>query len=262
MDIVESHVHVSLSKFPRFEEYLLAMSRAGISAAILSQNIGNFDNDYLIQCAKQEPKKFRAIIMLDFQDPNIELEIKSLSMNPEVIGVRLWAKSSGPLEDPLRIWRAIYESGLIASVRGPIADINGRFFHSVVNEFPHLRIRLEHLGSFRFSMDSKEEFEKMMDLARFPNIYLMWAGFLANSDFDYPFEDAYPFLLRCFENFGPERIMWSGDWNRPTVQGRVGAYKESIDFMYEKLSFLRMRNCDVESIMGATARDFFRFAKK
>lgn len=257
--VFESHIHVYRNQFPTFTDYVKNMAKMNIDGAILSQNIGNPDNQYLIDCARSDLTNFGVVAMSDYKDPLIVSKIRELGATSAVIGIRLWARTSGTLDDPLAIWRMIYDSGLIASVRGPLSDINGSFFRNVVREFPGLKIRIEHLGSFKFSQGPKNDFSDFLELAEFPNVYLMWAGYYVNSDRSYPYEDAHPFLASSLKRFGSNRIMWSGDWNQDAVNGDSEGVRLSIEMISEQIARNGGNREDSLNIFRRTAREFFGF---
>jgi L-fuconolactonase len=258
--IVESHVHVARQKFPRAERYLEDMADLGISKAVISQNIGNFDNEYLIEVASRFPNTFKVIVMIDLEHPTAVSEISNLKGHKYAVGVRLWANSKGSGADGLEIWKAIYESGLVASVRGPLGEINSDHFHRVLKEFPRLRIRFEHLGSFNYSQNQGTDFETFMKLSRFESVHLMWAGFYANSGENYPFRNVAKFLKQSLDAFGPERIMWSGDWNADVEKGSAKVCRESLELFSKRLLLSELTDQELDWIMGKTVEKFLNWS--
>jgi len=259
-NIVESHVHVAREKFPRVERYLDAMADLGISRAVISQNIGNLDNQYLIDSATRFAGKFKVIVMLDLESPTVVSEILNLKNHPDVVGVRLWASTKGAGNNKLEIWQAISEAGLIASVRGPLDQINGAHFRKVLNEFPELKIRIEHLGSFNFSQDKGADFDLFIKISKFENVHLMWAGFYANSGESYPFKNTTKFLQQSLKVFGHQRIMWSGDWNADIKSGSVEVCRQSIELFTKRLLLSEMTDQELDWIMGKSVDKFLNWS--
>lgn len=258
-NIVESHVHVARQKFPRIERYLEDMPLLGISRAALSQNIGNYDNQYLIDAAIRFPDRFKVIVMLDYESLTIKEDIANLRNHPEVVGVRLWANTKGSGSDDMQIWREIYKAGLVASVRCSVDQIYSDHFVKVLTQFPRLKIRIEHLGSFNFSKDKEVDFDLFMKISRFENVHLMWAGFYANSGKDYPFFNSASFLRRSLEMFGAQRIMWSGDWNADIEHGSLRVCRESAELFSKRLLLAELRDEELDWIMGRTADNFLNW---
>jgi len=258
-NIVESHVHVAREKFPRVEKYLEDMSDLGISRAVISQNIGNLDNQYLIEVATRFAGKFKVIVMLDLESPTVVSEILNLKNYPDVVGVRLWASTKGSGNNELEIWQAISEAGLIASVRGPLDQINGAHFQKVLNEFPKLKMRIEHLGSFDYSQEREADFDLFMKISRFENVHLMWAGFYAYSGESYPFKNTTKFLQQSLKVFGHQRIMWSGDWNADIENGSAQVCRESIELFTKRLLLSEMTDHELDWIMGKSVDKFLNW---
>jgi L-fuconolactonase len=258
-NIVESHVHVAREKFPRVERYLEDMATLGISRAVISQNIGNLDNQYLIDVATRFPGKFKVIVMLDLASPTVVTDILNLRDYPDVVGVRLWASTKGSGNNQLEIWQAISEAGLIASVRGPLDQINGSHFQKVLNEFPKLNIRIEHLGSFDYSQDQEADFDLFMKISQFENVHLMWAGFYANSGENYPFKNTTKFLQQSLKVFGHQRVMWSGDWNADIENGSAQVCRESFELFTKRLLLTELTDHELDWIMGKSVDKFLNW---
>jgi L-fuconolactonase len=255
-DVAESHVHVSRQKFPSVESYLSEMTSLGISKAILSQNIGNSDNEYLIESVRKFPDRFRAMAMFDYQDEKTPSLINSLRDVPEIIGVRLFADSGEGTGNPVAIWEAIRANKWIASVRGPIAKLDSPFFRGILQEFSDVKIRIEHLGSFKFTEDHSSDFDVILELSEFSNLYIMWGGFYANSSRPYPYPDALPYLKSSFRAYGSERIMWTGDWNANIPQGDSSGCRDSIRLFSERRILPEMSDVEIEFLMGRTLINF------
>jgi L-fuconolactonase len=251
-EVSESHVHVSRQKFPPVESYLNEMTSLGISKAILSQNIGNGDNEYLIESVRKFPDKFRAIAMFDYQDEQTPSLINSLKDVPEIIGARLFADSGEGSGNPLAIWEAIRENNWIASVRGPIAKLDAPFFRGILQEFSDVKIRIEHLGSFKFTEDRSSEFDVILELSEFSNLYIMWGGFYANSSRQFPYLDAAPYLKSSLRAYGAERVMWTGDWNANIPQGDSQGCRDSIRLFSERRILPEMSDEEIDFLMGRT----------
>jgi len=258
-NIVESHVHVAREKFPKVERYLEDMATLGISRAVISQNIGNFDNQYLIDVSAQFVGKFKVIVMLDLESPTVVSDILSLRKYPDVVGVRLWASTKGPGSNDLEIWKALADTGLIASVRGPLDQINSVHFQKVLTEFPELKIRIEHLGSFNFSNDKEADFDLFTKISRYENAHLMWAGFYANSGEDYPFRNTAKFLQQSLNVFGHQRIMWSGDWNADIENGSYQVCRESLELFTKRLLLSELKDQELDWIMGKSVDKFLNW---
>ncbi|MBB5082161.1 amidohydrolase family protein [Nonomuraea endophytica] len=228
--IIDSHVHVGTWKYPEISAYLPEL--AEVDAAVLVQFVGNTDNSYLLRCAEAHPGRFAVIAMVDTETHGAPAHVARLAASPHVKGVRLWAATRSPGPDPYALWRAIAAAGLVASVRGPLADIADPAFATLLDEVPGLTVRLEHLGFTTYPDADPAHFSGFLALAERPLVHTMWAGFHANSGRPYPHPDADPFLREAVAAYGARRITWSGDWNRPDPA--PGDYKSAINHVLER----------------------------
>jgi predicted TIM-barrel fold metal-dependent hydrolase len=253
--IVDGHVHVGLTKYRPVEEYLADMDRCHIAQAVLVQYIGNADNSYLIRCVRAHPTRFAAVAMVDLDRADAPQRIDDLAATGTIAGVRLWAATRSPGPDRLAVWRAIERNGLVATVRGPFDQIIRASFAAIVDELPTLRVRLEHLGFFRYGRD--DGFEHFLRLAQRPNVYTTWSGYYEYSADPYPHRDAMPYLERSLEAFGASRIMWSGDWNRSDLTDHSSPrdYPDAIRLITEHCTFLSAEQR--EWILGRTSARLF-----
>lgn len=260
--LIDAHVHVGLTKYQPLENFRADMDSHGVDGAVLVQYVGHYDNSYLIDCVRQDPTRYTAIAMIDLESTSATDEVARLARNPEISGVRLWASTRSPGADPHAIWRALAEHGLVATVRGPIDDIIDPEFVDIVEQFPGLHFRLEHLGFFRFSstVEARKDFDEFLELARRPNTSTMWSGFYDFSATPYPHPDATPFLRDAVAAFGANRIAWSGDWNRPDLTDDFGPddYANTIRHV-KQADFLSDQ--DREWIFGQTTATIFRMGK-
>jgi len=251
MRLVDAHVHVGPPKYPSVEDYLTAMAPAGVEQSVLVQHVGNTDHRYLYRCFAAHRGRFALVGMIDPRQPSAAAQVDDLAA-AGFAGLRLWAASRSPGPDPLAVWRAADRNHLVVSVRGPFTDIAHPDFAALLDELPGLVVRLEHLGFFRYGADFG--FDAFLRLADRPQVFTMWSGYYAYSGAGYPYPDATPYLRASLAAYGPERIMWSGDWNR-TQTATDAEYRAAIQHVTDHLDFLTRD--DQEWILGRTAAAVF-----
>jgi predicted TIM-barrel fold metal-dependent hydrolase len=232
--IVDSHVHVGRPKYPPVEQYLAEMDEVGIAQAVLMQYIGNPDNGYLADCVRRYPGRFVAVAMIDADAPDAPDQVAALADDGGFAGLRLYAASRSPGADRFAVWRALAEHNLVASVRGPLADLAHPEFAGIVAEFPELSFRLEHMGFAVYPevAADRSDFDRFLALAAWPNTSTMWSGFYLNAATGYPYPDAEPYLREAVAAFGPQRMMWSGDWRREP-NPPAGYYIEAVQHVVD-----------------------------
>lgn len=217
--VIDAHVHVGTRKYRPVEDFRADMDRHGMRRAVLVQFLGNTDNRYLETVIAADPDRFAGIGLVDPGDIDAAAQVRTIAKRGLFRGIRLpaTARSAGP--DPLLVWRLIAENGLVASVHGAFQPVVDGAFCDLLEALPDLHVRLEHLGGVMMGSEPPpyDRFRRFLELAARPNTTTTWSGFFLNAATPYPYPDADPFLRMTLEAFGADRIMWSGDWNRPDL---------------------------------------------
>jgi predicted TIM-barrel fold metal-dependent hydrolase len=91
-------------------------------------------------------------------------------------------------------------------------------------------------------------FRALLDLARFPNVYVKLSGFHHWCPDRYPYSSAMPFIAAAVAAFGADRCMWGSDF--PHVLAGCG-YVRCRNFLPREARFLGA--AQLETIMGGTA---------
>jgi L-fuconolactonase len=260
MLLVDAQVHVGLTKYRRLESYLPELEAAGVEKAILVQYAGNTDNSYLLECVRSQPGRFAGIAAVDHDDARGPSQIARLAELGVCSSVRIPAGARTPGPDPLAVWRAVNDAGLVATVQGPFTDIADPWFAEVVTALPELPIMLEHIGCFRYGVDSG--FSTLLALGKRPNVYTMWSCFYRFSQEVYPHKDAWPHLAEALEAFGPQRILWSADINRGD-QGlgeTQDDYRRALDLILDRVA--ELDEGDRRDILGLNAARVYGLSGK
>jgi L-fuconolactonase len=208
--VIDTHVHLGPPKYQGREEFLGAMNAEKLDAAVLVQHMGNFDNTYLAQTRSADPARFAAIAIVE----------RAADVDPVIaagfLGLRL-APGGLPGADGGAVFDALDPHAAVVSVTGPFDDVATAQFRQTVRAHPRLHFRVEHVGGFRYgiSAEDKERFGQLLLLADEPNVTLMWSGFWLNAGSQFPYQNTHNYLGETLAAFGSDRIMWSGDWNRP-----------------------------------------------
>lgn len=256
--ILDAHVHVGLDKYRPIDEFETDAAHCGVDRAILVQHLGQYDNSYLAACVRRAPDRYAGIAMVDVDSPHACEDIEAVAADGAFAGVRLEARTRSAGFEPLQIWRAIADNGMVASVRGPLEDILDPGFLAMLEELPGLPVRLEHGAFFRYGHSSDAELEGVLALAARPHTYLMWSGYYDFSAWSYPHPDAFAFLRATLAAYGASRIMWSGDWNRNDLDPHRPDeyYRQAVSYLDKELDFVG--DDELPDLMEGSALSFLR----
>ncbi len=115
------------------------------------------------------------------------------------------------------IYETAEEVGLpiFNSTHGGCAHIAG-----VAERHPGLTLIVDHIGVAQHPVSPPETMswgplDDLIELAKYPNVYVKLCGAPLLSDQNYPYEDIWPNLNRLFDAFSYDRVMWGSDYTRP-----------------------------------------------
>jgi predicted TIM-barrel fold metal-dependent hydrolase len=262
--IIDPHVHVWKND-PRYPwakettdppkqdalpETLLELMKAnGVSGTILIQVIYyRWDNSYVFDVIEKYPKSFRGVCRINPESPSAPADLARLSKKPGFAGVRLspgpgpegdWI--NGPLMEPLwNLTRNLGSTMTILTETTRLPDVA-----KLIGKFRDLDVVIDHMADC--TIDKREELQKLLDLARFPNVYIKISHMWKVSKQNYPYVDTHDMVHRIYDKFGPRRLMWGTDW--PLVEDYCG-YAKALSLVRDELKFLNTE--DKEWILGKT----------
>lgn len=284
MEKVDAHVHVFdrvSEEFPRTtselapaerearaETLLAEMDQAGIDRAVLIDMGGTAleHHRYVTHCVERWPGRFTATGLVDLAHPDPPARLRELAAATRIEGVRL-----GKLGDPgVRnvselpvhgLFQVASELGLNINVYG--APSNLGCVAMLAGAFPGVIISLDHLGICpstplqpdrwrrpRFSAEPlpPPSYPQVLELARFPNVYIKVSGEYAFSKEPYPYADMKPMVEEVYRTFGPERMMWCTDFPWIVEEPGYGRLAVLLDHHLPDLS-----KAERELIMGGNA---------
>jgi predicted TIM-barrel fold metal-dependent hydrolase len=115
---------------------------------------------------------------------------------------------------------------------------------------PGLKIIVDHMGFARETADSeaKAGAERIVALARYPNVYVKVSALPCYSSEPYPFRNLHDPLKRVIDGFGAKRSFWGSDYSRLP---RSCTYRQAVTMFTDELDFLSAS--DLEWVMGRAA---------
>jgi predicted TIM-barrel fold metal-dependent hydrolase len=288
MDKVDVHVHVfaKLSdRFPRevgglapadkegtAEQLLGEMDAAGVDRTVLIDMGGTRIeyHGYVTHCVRTWPDRFTATGLVDVNDPDPPARLKELVEATGIEGIRLGDLGDPGAENPedlktYPLFQCADELGININIYTRDAQIAG--VEMLAEAFPGVNISLDHLGVMpttplvvdrwgrpRFDDEPlpPATYPRVLDLARFPNVYIKVSGEYAFSKLPWPYQDMKPMVEQIYQAYGPERMMWCTDF--PWILEEPG-YQRLVDLLDYHLPSISKEEKD--QIKGGTALEIW-----
>jgi len=205
---------------PDVDQALAWMDEAGVETAAAVQQNGRygFDNSYTLDCAQAHPHRFRAVVVLDAQDPDTPGHLREMVSKRHIAGLRLTGpKDPHPWLDSdqaLQTWATAQDLGLTMDILYAPQRFSAeaqQAFLRVAQRFPRVRIVVDHLGWP--ALGGAPDFGLERSPAGWlnqPNVF-----FKFSSTNLYILEEAKiperPYLRFLVDRVGARRILWGSD---------------------------------------------------
>jgi len=248
MEKIDVHVHVfdRLSEeFPRqtsglapaereatAETLLEKMDASGIDRAVLIDMGGAAleYHQYVTHCVRRWPDRFTATGLVDMNDEDPPDRLRELVEATGIEGIRLGGLGEPGVERAEEL--KVYGLFQVADELGLNINIYGRgdqvgCIGLLAAAFPGVNISLDHLGicpttplvpdrwvrpRFADEVLPPASYPQIMELAKYPNVYVKVSGEYAFSKVPYPYGDMKSMVKEVYRTFGPERMMWCSDF--------------------------------------------------
>lgn len=236
--VIDAHMHVwasDLQRYPYAHPYTTNypgmphagtvemlvddMDRNGSTHCVLIQTVCHgWDNRYIVDCVRRFPTRFRGHGLIDPTDPKVADKLEYWTKEHGLVGMRFSAiyyvdgKNGGDgwldAEHSRALWlraeklRSIFNFFISAKQLPRLAKLAAAH--------PQARFIVDHLAQIDLrAADPEPDIHLLLDIARQPNVWVKVSELssVAKSR-TYPFEDAYPFVKRVYEVFGPDRLLF------------------------------------------------------
>ena len=273
MRTIDPHVHVWKSD-PAFPyapetknppakdatpEMLLELMQAnGVEKTVLVQVIHyRWDNTYTAHALKTYPDKFMGVCRVNPEDPEAPDNLSYWTEQHGFHGVRLspaldssgdWF--TGPLMDPL--FKRAEDLGvpmLILTGPGRLPDLA-----ALLERHSDLNVSIDHMADCQ--PDDAVGVQRLLDMARYPGVYVKLSHTWGISRESYPWRDAHDLVKRVYDTFGAKRLMWATDW--PVCLNSNAAYAQTLTVVRDEMDFFSPE--DLEWIMGKTTLTLWPFS--
>ena len=266
--IVDAHLHVwrAMPDYPAssvtavsphsdvpLELLLDYMDEYGVERAVLVQPMyPGEDNSYVADCAAAQPERFAAVCVVDPRAPGADERLDYWVRQRGCRGLRLrprfpaeFASFGDPSTYPL--WERARDLGIAVNLLANPEHLPTTA--SLAQRFPDVPILIDHIGHPDASAGvSAPGFQKLLDLAQYPNVYVKVSGYYYYSQQRYPYADCHAFFRALYDRFGAARLVWGSDF--PHVLLKTG-YRRSLLMQERVYSFLSQS--DLDQIMGENA---------
>ncbi len=248
--MIDSHVHV-YKRDPRFPyapgqrhpqqdasaEMLIKLMHAnGVARTVLIQVIYYlWDNSYVLSVLKRYPRLFHGVCRVNPEDPAApdhlshltEEGFRGVRLSPAAGAAGDWIR--GPRMPPL--WRRCSQLKVpmtILTVPSRLPDLV-----PLIQANPDLTVVIDQMASC--PVGRPDLLQLLLDLARFPRVYVKISNLWVVSRQPYPYPDAQQMARRIVDSFGADRIMWSTNWPVSLKQlpydRIVDLYRDHLDFV-------------------------------
>jgi len=214
--------------------YLARLADEGIDRAVFVQPepYGD-DHSLILDCLRRTPSdRFKGTSLFYPKDPNSPEKLTALiRREPRIVSTRFHKLRGNSdyfdtfADDGVRaLWKRAVDLGLVIELH--IGPQYGLQVSQAIAEFPGCKVLIDHLAEPETG--NAIDYANVLDLARFPNVYMKMSE-LENMAKDPPFfESLIPFTRRVIEEFGPERTVWSGGSPRIADMHMTGYTQDEI----------------------------------
>jgi L-fuconolactonase len=270
--IVDAHVHVwramrdyptptttavsPLSDVP-VELLRQYMDEYGIDRSVLVQpQYPGEDNSYVADCAAADPARFAAVCVVNPINPGAADRLEYWVRERRCRGLRLRPRfpSEGVVFGSLAtlpLWERAHALNIVISLLANPEHLPA--VASLADQFPDVPIVLDHMAHPDVAAGPQAQaFQALLNLARYPHVYIKVSGYYYYSRQSYPYADCHALFRALYDCFGPTRLIWGSDF--PHALLKVG-YRRSVLLQQRVYPFLSQ--ADLELIMGRNAERLY-----
>jgi predicted TIM-barrel fold metal-dependent hydrolase len=267
--LIDAHVHV-FAHDPQFPfapgakppaqdatpEMLLELMRAnGVARTVLIQVIHyKWDNRYLGSVLKKYPQYFQGVCRVNPLDPAApdhlsqltEEGFRGLRLSPAATADGDWIR--GALMPPL--WKRCAELRVPMTILAPVTRLPDLI--PLIEANPELNVVIDHMADC--PLHRPDLLAKLLDLARYPRVYVKISDLWIVSQQPYPYLDAQQQLQRVHAAFGAKRLMWDTNW---PVSLQQLPYARIVELYRDRLRFFSAE--EHEEILYKTVQRLWPF---
>ena len=112
----------------------------------------------------------------------------------------------------------------------------------MAERFPGVTVVIDHMAMIDISAPDSQGFGPLLDLAKFPNVYIRTTMVNLSKTKELPYRDVWPFLRRLYDRYGAKRMVYANFFEYVVI-------KDLVPFFTAE---------DKEWILGRTAMKIYR----
>jgi predicted TIM-barrel fold metal-dependent hydrolase len=228
---------------------LLEMDAAGVNRVVIVPPSWEGDrNDLATAAAVSHPQRFATMGRLDPQNPRSRGQITSWRKQPGMLGLRFTFHipvlvsliTEGHMD---WVWGEAERAGVPIYVLVPHALVH--LIDDVAQRYPALKLVMDHLALSSSKKDAAafDEFDKLLTIAKRPNVAAKVSALPCYSTDTYPYRSLHGYIRQAYDAFGPQRLFWGSDLSRSPI-----SYRQHVTMFTEEIPWLNTQ--DKEWIMG------------
>jgi predicted TIM-barrel fold metal-dependent hydrolase len=293
LEVIDAQVHANrilpnwseASPGAAVEAAVAAMNAVGVDALLHDEYAGVDSEDHILpgvlgpsvawrsespfgeEAIRRYPERFAYITRVDERDPDLEALVSSVRRAPGRLALRVIKVSPTDLVQDVengrfdRLFAAAETSAVPVFMT---ISLKPEALEPHLTRHPDLQLILDHCGvAFpRDDVESADRYrgiDRLLALARHPNLAIKWCHIERLAADRYPFNDAVPQLRRVVDAFGAHRIMWGSDWTEsidPLRSSRPCNWSQALRYLSDSQAF------DAEEkrwMLGKTIRSILRW---
>lgn len=231
------------------EELLREMDAAGVSRVVIVPPSWEGDRNDLARAAvKAHPTRFAIMGRFNPEAPDAKQVIQGWRNQSNMLGMR-FSFHIPVLQQPLLdgkydwVWREAEKQGIRLMILVPQNMVQA--IDDVAARYPDLKIVMDHMAltSGKPFDETFRDFDKLLLIAKRPNVGVKASALPCYSAEPYPFARVQAYARKAYEAFGPQRTFWGSDLSRSPVP-----YRSQIDMWLNDAPWLKPE--DKEWVMG------------
>ncbi len=210
--------------------YLQRMGEEGIGKGVIVQPepYGD-DHSLVLDCLGRAPERLRGTSLFYPKDPSAPRKLAALvRQESRIVATRFHAHRNKEMyqdsfaDSGVRaLWKQAVDLDLIIELH--IGPDYARQAGEAIAAFPGCKVLIDHLAEPH--MGTGVEFADVLELAKYPNVWMKLSG-IGHFVRDAPYyESALPFTSRVIREFGPDRLVW-GSGTPQIVDTHMAGYTD------------------------------------